>query len=274
MYFSFNIYLNKNLDMKYIKIFESFQSEPKFYRFTKEDFLEGQEEAIYTPKKRTLWGYRGYNDMLIELGFPDREKCIHFMDNRSFNSGSLQSFKNIYGEWVYEIEVDDSAILGWTFCLVINDWYFNYYKTKLGDNAIVRNVRDYMKTLGEMDEDESTSLRIKYLIDNGIIGNGTIEDLKKSPFFGRESVYVWTCDPVKVSKIESPQKVIREPKAYKSLPLLTPEDFSSKEEMSTFFKSNGPLLKRLKDVMDIKKLDHSTVRQEALSILKKWKESL
>lgn len=68
--------------MKYIKIFESFQSEPKFYRFTKEDFLEGQEEAIYTPKKRTLWGYTSYNDMLIELGFPDRERCIHFMDNR------------------------------------------------------------------------------------------------------------------------------------------------------------------------------------------------
>lgn len=259
--------------MKYIKLFEAFVNEVKFYRFSKEDFLNGEEEAIYTPKKRVLWGYKSYNELLISLGFPDREKCVHFMDDSSFN-GFFNSHKSLYGEWVYELEVDEKSILGWSFCLVINDWYFDYYQRKLDDNSVVKSVRDYMLGLSDLDEDEATQLRIKYLVDKGIIGNGTLEDLRRSPLFGKESVFVWTCDPVKMKTISSPQKVVREPKAYKSLPLLTPDDFSSKEEMSNFFKSNGPTMKRLKDVMDAKQLDHNDVRQEALSVLKKWRSNL
>lgn len=262
-----NILLNK---MRYIKLFEAFQSEVKFYRFNREDLLNGQEEGIYTPNKRIIWGDQSYNQMLVNLGFPDREKCIHFMDNKAFSESS--SFKSIYGEWVYEVEVDDESILGWTFCLVINDWYYDYYKNKLGDNSIVKSVRDYAASLGDIDYEEANDLRIKYLIDKGIIGYGTLEDLKKSPFFGKENLFAWTCDPVKIKTISSPQKVVKEPKAYKSQPLLTPEDFTSKEEMGNFYKTNGSTLKRLKDVMDAKQLDHSKVREEALSVLNKWRE--
>ena len=42
--------------------------------------------------------------------------------------------------------------------------------------------------------------------------------------------------------------------------------------MANFYKTNGSTLKRLKDVMDAKQLDHSEVREEALSVLKKWRE--
>jgi len=66
----------------------------------------------------------------------------------------------------------------------------------------------------------------------------------------------------------------KEPKPYKSQPLLTPEDFSSKEEMANFYKTNGSTLKRLKDIMDIKKLDHNEVRQEALKLLDKSRQTL
>ena len=258
--------------MKYIKLFEAFQDAVKFYRFNREDILGGEEEGVYVPKKRTLWGFKEYNELLIGFGFPDREECVHFMDIKAFDGGP-SSFKQIYGDWVYEIEVDEKSILGWSFCLVINDWYFDYYQRKLGDNSIVRSVRDYVSGLGDMDEKEATRLRIDYLIENGIIGRGTLEDLRKSPFFGKESAFVWTCDPIKIKKIGGPQIAIREPRAYKSLPLLNPEDFSSKEEMARFFKENGSILKRLKDIMDVKKSDHGAVRQEALSILKKWRES-
>ena len=256
--------------IKSFKLFEAFQSEVKFYRFNREDLLNGEEESIYTPNERILWGDRSYNKKLIDLGFPDREKCIHFMDNNAFSESS--SFKTIYGEWVYEIEVDEESILGWTFCLVINDWYYDYYKVKLDDNSIVKSVRDYVESLGDIDYNEADNLRIKYLIDRGIIGRGTLEDLKNSELWGKENVFVWTCDPVKVKKIDEPKKVIREPKSYKSQPLLTPEDFTSKEEMANFYKTNGSTLKRLKDVMSAKQLDHSEVREEALSVLKKWRD--
>ena len=115
------------------------------------------------------------------------------------------------------------------------------------------------------------TIRHSYRVQNG---NSTTITLitKKSPFFGKENLFAWTCDPVKIKTISSPQKVVKEPKAYKSQPLLTPEDFTSKEEMANFYKTNGSTLKRLKDVMDAKQLDHSEVREEALSVLKKWRE--
>ena len=110
--------------------------------------------------------------------------------------------------------------------------------------------------------------------DFGSIETVTIEDLKKSPHFGKYNLYVWTTDKVYLKKYTKEDDKPKEPNPYKNQPLLTPEDFSSKEEMANFYKTNGSTLKRLKDIMDIKKLDHNEVRQEALKLLDKWRQTL
>ena len=112
------------------------------------------------------------------------------------------------------------------------------------------------------------------MLDFKAIGTGTIDDLKKSPHYGKYNLYVWTTDKVYLKKYTKEDDKPKEPKSYKSQPLLTPEDFSSKEEMANFYKTNGSTLKRLKDIMDIKKLDHNEVRQEALKLLDKWRKTL
>jgi thiamine pyrophosphokinase len=90
------------------------------------------------------------------------------MDDRAFNSGELDNYKNLYGQWIYEIEVDENSNLGWSFCLVVNDWYFHYYIHKLDGNPVVEDVRNYVSSLETQDEQEITNLRLDYLIERGI----------------------------------------------------------------------------------------------------------
>jgi hypothetical protein len=42
------------------------------------------------------------------------------------------------------------------------------------------------------------------LIESGLIGTGTIEDLKSSKYFGNQPVYIWTNDEVKISTYQNP----------------------------------------------------------------------
>ncbi len=250
--------------MKYLKLFEAFVSDVKFYRFSKEDFLDGQDESTYQPKSRQTWGYPQFNEYLVNLGFPDRTKCIHFMDTMAFNSGELDNYKNLYGHWVYEIEVDENSNLGWSFCLVVNDWYFHYYLHKLDGNPVVEDVRNYVSSLETQDEQEITNLRIDYVIERGIIGTGTLQDLKNSPFYGKQPVFVWTTDDVKMKVIDSPKKISKDPKSYKNEPVINSEDFLSRgiqsKEIGQFYQSEfGKTLKR-----------EQLGREEALRLLDEW----
>jgi hypothetical protein len=113
------------------------------------------------------------------------------------------------------------------------------------------------KDLGHYEQlDEVT----KYLLDYEAIGTGTIEDLKNSPHYGKESLFVWTNDKVIITNYE----IKKEPKVgtYKTERVLTTNDFIergiSPEDIGKFYQSElGKSVKGLS-------------REEALNVLDKW----
>lgn len=190
--------------MKYLKLFEAFTSEVKFYRFNKFDLLGDVEEMKLTPKQRKMVGPENINNELIRNGFPDKHKCIHFMDSLALNKG----YKNLYGEFIYEIQINDESHLGWSFLVPVNDWYYKGYSIYQERNN--PDIQDLLNSeYAELqfpwgDEQGDLDRMSKYLIEYEVIGTGTIEDLKKSKFFGRQKLFVWTTDDVMVKKwIES-----------------------------------------------------------------------
>ena len=248
--------------LKTYKIFESWVEEPKFFRFSREEMTEGE----FTPGKRIMWGPDNFNDCLVKFGFPDKRQCVHFMDSVAFNP----EYKGSYGNYTYQVTVDDNSNLGWSFVVPINEWFYKgnpfQYALRSG-NEIVKSIMETpYKDLGPYDEklDEIT----KYLFDFGVIGTGTIEDLKKSPHYGKESLFVWTNDKVVITKYE----IKKEPKVgtYKNQPVLTRDDFSNlgiePKRIPEFYQSDfGKQVKGLSD-----DIPFDVRREEALTLLKKW----
>lgn len=264
------------------KVFEALVEDVTFIRMSHTDMLNGDEQGFYQPKSRKMIGPNSFNDSLVKAGFPDKQSCVHFMSESSYASIG-QSHSSLYGKNLFQVVIDDKSKLGWSFIAPINDWF--YKGSTLRYNYNLRAGNDLLSSLmdspfGQILTDpvtgEGVDESLNYLLDFGAIGTGTIEDLKKSTHYGKYGLYVWTTDKVYLKKYTKPDDKLnnKETKAYKSQPLLTPEDFSSKEEMANFYKTNGSGLRGLKDVMDIKKLEHNGVRQEALNLLDKWRQTL
>ena len=247
--------------LKSYKLFEAFISDIKFFRFSREEMPIGE----YTPVKRSMWGPENFNQCLVRNGFPDKNNCVHFMDSVAFNP----DYKGTYGSYIYEITVDDKSNLGWCFVAPINDCFF---KTNHFDLAL-RNGNQLVKSLMETPFSELSAFgaddnildeMIKYLLDYEIIGCGTIDDLKKSPHFGKEKLFVWTNDTVVVSEY----KVVKEPKIgnYKTERALTNDDFISKglsgKDIANFYQS------------ELGKSVKGKSRDEALSLLDQWINSI
>ncbi len=248
--------------LKSYKLFEAFVSDIKFFRFSREEISIGE----YTPVKRSMWGPENFNQCLVRNGFPDKSKCVHFMDSVAFNP----EYKGSYGSYIYEISVDDKSNLGWCFVAPINDCFFktNNFRLALRDgNQLVKSIMETpfgeLSALGS--DDNIVDEMIKYLLDFEIIGCGTIDDLKKSPHFGKEKLFVWTNDTVVVSEYKAP---IKEPKVgtYKTERVLTNDDFISKglsgKDIAAFYQSEwGKSVK-------------GKSRDEALSLLDQWINSI
>jgi len=264
--------------MKYLKsykLFESLIEDITFIRMSHTDMLDGREEGWYQPNQRRMVGPDAFNDSLVKAGFPDKKHCVHFMSESSYDVG----YYYIYGKNLFQVVIDDKSKLGWSFVAPINDWFYKGNSIQNSLRSGNELVSDIMKSpfnqiYADSQTGEGVDESLNYLLDFKAIGTGTIEDLKKSPHFGKYNLYVWTTDKVYLKKYTKEDDKPKEPKPYKSQPLLTPEDFSSKEEMANFYKTNGSTLKRLKDIMDIKKLDHNEVRQEALKLLDKSRQTL
>ena len=75
--------------LKSYKLFEAWIEDIKFFRFSKEEMIEGE----FIPGERTMWGLDDFNDCLIKFGFPDKKQCIHFIDSIAFNT----DYKCLYG---------------------------------------------------------------------------------------------------------------------------------------------------------------------------------
>lgn len=255
--------------MKYLKLFESFSSYPIFYRFSHVDILNGKDELIYHPKERNMIGDKDINDSLVNVGFPDKTKCIHFMDSLAFDP----SYKGLYGKNIYQIEISEDSKLGWSFIIPINDWFYkgfsftnNVLKNKITitQNLLNSGYKDMNYYNGDLDDMRDI------LIDYGFIGTGKLNDLKMNSFFGNQPVYIWTNESVRITPyIKKPRK----PKPYKNEPLLTKSDFIDLDiplnQIANFYSSQyGKKIKGFQDSVPFK-----LKREEALNLLKKWKDT-
>ena len=261
--------------MKYLKLFEKFIEEPKFYRFNKFDLLDDKQEMQLTPKLRKMIGPENVNDVLVKNGFPDKQKCVHFMDSLAFSP----DYKGLYGDFIYEIQIDDESKLGWSFFFPVNDWFYkgNPFYHERNNTAIQDLLNSEYANLHYPYDDEHGDLdkMAEYCLKYEVIGTGTIEDLKKSKFFGKQKLFVWTNDDVIVKKFNEPKK---EPKPYKNKPLLTKEDFEvlsiSPERIGQFYSSEiGRKIKRVQDRMAENPSKYDMFREEALRLLGGWSKN-
>ena len=258
--------------MRYIKLFEKFVNDVKFYRFNHNDLLGEESEKELTPSMRSMIGSDEFNEALVIVGFPDKKKCVHFLDSVAFDP----SFKSLYGQNIYNIEIDNQSKIGWSFYTPINEWYYlPRWKFKTIDHDIEDislstpidlNYND-PETTKETIINQSVE-RIKKVIEYNFIGFGTIEDLKKSSLFGKVPLFAWTEDKILVKKYLKEEKPRGE---YKSQSILTPGDFPSKELMANFYKSDwGRKIKRLQNNFNDKKTNYDLFREEAIKILNDW----
>jgi hypothetical protein len=192
--------------MKYLKkykLFEAWVENPKFYRKSHEDVLDGLEEGVFKPKERRQIGSESINNDLVSRGFPDKSSCVHFMSEEAYKTfGKDMSY--VWGNFLYEVNIDDSSIIAWSFHLNINDWYYrsNIYNYNKETNLIKSlekntNILEFEPLKDRWDEnDESVRYTTDALLSEKIIGFGTIKDLKNSPHWGKYRYYCWTNEEV------------------------------------------------------------------------------
>ena len=84
----------------------------------------------------------------------------------------------------------------------VNDWWYksNPYNHLKKEKDSVRELD--MTGYGQVDFEEASpeelKLEIKKLVDFGFIGTGKLNDLMNAKFWGRERVFIWTSDKVKI----------------------------------------------------------------------------
>lgn len=198
--------------MKYLKLFESWIDNPKFYRKSHGDILGGSNEGEFQPTQRErMIGAPEINDDLVKKGFPDKKNCIHFMDQEAFDSFG-KSMSNVWGDYLYQVMVDDKSIIAWSFLLNINDWYYKSvpYDNNSRRSSLIQDLEatteyadlDYYDHYEEDRNYEVLPLMTEILIDKQIIGFGTIDDLKKSKNYGKYRLFAWTNDKVYLKNIK------------------------------------------------------------------------
>jgi hypothetical protein len=265
--------------MKYLntyKLFEAYLESPAFYRFSHVDLLNGKEEVEFKPSERKMIGPDFFNDALVKFGFPDKRRCVHFMDKVAFDP----SMSFLYGKNKYRIKVDESSKVGWSFYSPINDWFYksNSFFYRLRNSEFVSNVDpkflelNYLDNEGNVDE-KAIDEMVEILTKSGIIGFGKVSDIESSKFCGKLPLFAWTEDVVNVSHKE---EEVKKNKEYVNKPLLDEEDFIqlglSKQDIPLFFKENGGNLNRMNNVLKQKGWDFEKIKIEAIGLLKKWKD--
>ena len=274
------------------KLFESLVEDVTFIRMSHVDMLDGKEEGWYSPSNRRMIGPDSFNDCLVKAGFPDKQKCVHFMSESSYDPG----YAGLYGKNLFQVIIDDQSKLGWCFVTPINNWFYkgHHILNALGKNELVDEI---MKSpFADIDtnpdmyddeyEDDDTVVddsefqqrldeALKYMLDFGVIGTGTIEDLKKSPHYGKYNLYVWSNDKVYIKKYvngKTKEKEV-ESKPYKNQPVLNTNDFVNKgikpDEIGKFYQSEwGKKIQKLQPTVDF-----DLRREEALKLLDQWIET-
>lgn len=226
--------------MKYLKLFENFNSEyPDVFNKT---LIRGsrveKDEFIDDPSKRTIhlgdaWhdeDYRKFMTSFTNFGIPDPTKSVHMF----FRPKSKENDK--YGS-AFEIIPQEGAKFGFTKKITgggLGSLFFDNW-----DNI---PIDEYQKSL----------------VDSGMVGVMTYEEMIKMSKEQGDALHVWTESPCLHKRIIVEPKA---PKAYKSEANLGDSDFAMRgmdnKMRGQFYKEMGKVVRDLS-------------RDEALDILDEW----
>jgi hypothetical protein len=271
--------------MKHIKLFESFiEIYNEYPDIFGDSLLRGvkidKDEYIDDPKLRNVStgassdeNYVSFLKNYKNIGLQDPTKSIHFYLNPTNNQiedlgwygNKYKPIPNKDAKFSFNKEQRNGG-LGST-------WWF--IERTLTDflNISDKDITEFSKIprLYQRNKSEFFKKVTEYqnlLVKGGVVGNLSYDELLYLAKEGSENLQIWTESPVLHKKIEKKPK---EPKPYKNEPLLTKSDFEDPDKIGDFYESDfGKKLKRLKSSsasFDLK-------REEALRLLKKWKESL
>ena len=259
--------------MKYLKIFEDFNNLfPDVFNGT---LVRGvkidKDEYIDDPKLRTVSSGNSYDEDYIEfinnyskLGIPHPLKSVHMYFRQEEDSSIAW-----YGT-AFDIIPQEGAIFGFNKELrnggLGSTWFFVDRTAKDFLGKTIKPFPDYYE-----DKDGFMKAITEYqqmLIDGGVVGTLTYDELLKMSKEEGETLQVWTEYPCHHKKhIKS-----IEPKLYKSEPILTDDDFTElgidSNSRTEFFKKHGKEINRTDIVIPIGRR-----RRLALDLLKKWSEN-
>ena len=260
--------------MKYLKIFEEFNDEfPDVFNGTlKRGVKIDKDEYIDDPKSRKVRigdcdedHYREFLENYSKLGIPNPTKSVHMYFRGELNDK--------YGNQ-YNIIPKKDAVFG--FCKHIDSGNGTLGNTYFGVNFIVnkymnKNIDIFDDYFTDYYEDEKKYLEEvteyqKKLIDLGLVGVLTYDELVKMSKEEGETLQVWTESPCLHKKIID-AKEPKEPKPYKSEPVLTDDDF---KELGIDNKGRSEFYKQYGNEINNSNMAVGRRRRVALDILKKW----
>lgn len=273
--------------MIYLKLFEDFNM-GNFPDVFGSSLLRGvkidKEEYIDDPKLRNVStgasvdeDYVSFLKNYKNIGLQDPTKSIHFYLNPT--SDQIK-FLEHYGNPYKPIPHKDAIFsfnketrnggLGSTWWFIertlknllhmsdedISKLFSGQYPSDLMYELYTKDKSEFIKKCSEYQ---------KLLIEGGVVGNITYNELLELSREGDVNLQIWTESEVLHKKIENVSKAIR---PYKNKPLLTSSDFEDTDKIEDFYKSDfGNKLKRLQNSSS----SFEDKREEALRLLKSWK---
>lgn len=270
--------------MKYLKLFEEFTD--RFPDVFNNSLLRGvkidKDEYIDDPKSRKVSigdsdddDYREFLSNYSKLGIPDPVKSIHMY----FKPGSSQrEMLNYYGK-AFNVIPQEGATFGFNKELrnggLGSTWWFVERTAKdfLSKDVASKYSNGYEFPHYDEDKDLFIEAITKYqkdLIEGGVVGELTYDELMKMSKEEGEPLQVWTESPCLLRRVK---KVEKETKPHKNEPLLTKSDFENigvaSEQIPQFYQSEfGKKIGRFKET------SYDLRREEALKLLKSWKETI
>ena len=273
--------------MKYLKLFEEFTD--KFPDVFNNSLLRGvkidKDEYIDDPKSRKVSignsnddDYREFLSNYSKLGIPDPVKSIHMY----FKPGSSQREMLNYHGKVFNVIPQEGATFGFNKELrnggLGSTWWFVERTAKdfLSKDVASKYSNGYEFPHYDEDKDLFIEAITKYqkdLIEGGVVGKLTYDELMKMSKEEGEPLQVWTESPCLLRRVEKDEKDKKEPKPYKNEPLLTRSDFENigvtSEQIPQFYQSDfGKKIGRFKET------SYDLRREEALKLLMSWKETI
>lgn len=235
--------------MKYLKLFENFQS--NFQDVFNKTLVRGsrvdKDEFIDDPSQRTIHlgdysydkDYRQFMTSFTKYGIPDPTKSIHM-----FFRPKSDEFE-MFGV-PFEIIPQEGAKFGFTKQIRYGGLGYLYW---------------------QKEEDMSMDEYQKSLVDSGMVGSFTYDEIIRQSKESGDTLHVWTESPClhkKIKKVPTSPTAPKAPTAYKSEPILKDEHFIERgidnQMKAQFYKEHGKEVRNLPRELALELLDEWCLR--------------